>query len=439
MKSTYSRRYRRNPSTKRDSGMFKKDSQEHAFFSGPANEHFFKPNLTIQRKCAHCEAEDKSVKRMGDNKEDDKKVQKMEEKKEEKPVQKMEEKKEEKPVQKQEEKKEEKPVQKQEEKKEEKPVQKMEEKKEEKPVQKQEEKEEKPAAAKQMSPSQAPHVVTSSYIDSIGGKGQALPEQAKHYFSKKMDYDFSNVKVHTGSDAERSAKEVNAKAYTVDNHIVFNKGQFNPRSEEGKRLLAHELTHVIQQKEKKSDILQRVTDNIEKQKEEEKTHTSEGHATNTKNKTAYGCAGVSVQGQTDANYTDSYKTSGTTKPSEKCTDCTPPDCINASGLIVSVFKANPVITLPDVPDGLSECETRAVSRFIHGTLKRHEQQHVAAFNTYNGVVRTPYSFTGCQGELDAYMQSKHDDINTLRQDAANARSNALDPFNPTIPCNCPDQ
>jgi hypothetical protein len=255
-----------------------------------------------------------------------------------------------------------------------------------------------------------------------------------------MNYDFTNVKVHTGNDAERSAKEVNAKAYTVDNHIVFNKGYYNPGSDEGRNLLAHELTHVIQQKERKSDILQRVSEAVQKQKEEEeKSHITEGQATNTKNKTAYGCAGVSVQGQTDANYTDSFKSSGTTKSSEKCTDCTPPDCVTASGVIVSRFKANPAITLPAVPDGLSECEARAVARFINTTLRRHEQQHVAAFNTYNGVVRTPYSFTGCKGELDSYLQSKHDAINTVRQDAANARSNALDPFNATIPCNCPDQ
>ena len=62
-----------------------------------------------------------------------------------------------------------------------------------------------------------------------------------------MGSDFSNVKVHTDSEAARSAQEINAKAYAVGNNIVFNEGQCDIESNEGKKLMAHELTHVMQQ------------------------------------------------------------------------------------------------------------------------------------------------------------------------------------------------
>src|SRR6185369_1733155 len=56
-----------------------------------------------------------------------------------------------------------------------------------------------------------------------------------------------DVRVHSDSSAERSARDMNAAAYTVGNHIVFSSGRFEPETPEGRRLLAHELTHVVQQ------------------------------------------------------------------------------------------------------------------------------------------------------------------------------------------------
>ena len=112
-----------------------------------------------------------------------------------------------------------------------------------------------------------------------------------------------------------------------------------------------------------------------------------------------------------------------------------------TGTVVSVFTANPQITLPSVPSGLNECEQNAVQQFINTTLRAHELQHVAAFNTYRGTVRTPYTYRGCASGLDAYMQQIHDNIESARKTASDARSSALDAnganiFNVT--CNCPD-
>jgi hypothetical protein len=65
--------------------------------------------------------------------------------------------------------------------------------------------------------------------------------------SPDMRHDFSSVQIHNDSRAAESARAVNSLAYTVGRHIVFGAGQFAPQTHEGRRLLAHELTHVLQQ------------------------------------------------------------------------------------------------------------------------------------------------------------------------------------------------
>jgi hypothetical protein len=463
MKSTYGRRYRRSASPSRESATPKKDSQqEQAFFAGPSEQSFFKPNIAIQRKCDHCEAEEKKAQRMAGPKEEEKKVQKMGDKKEEEihrepekkeeVIHKMEDKKEDKELHRAAEAKEEDKIHKMNDKKEEEihrepekkeeVIHKMEDKKEDNEIHRETEKKEEKSIAKKDSNSSISNGIaaTGTYIQSLNGKGSPLPKDTQHFFGKRMSYDFSNVKIHTGTEAEQSAKNVNAKAYAVDNNIVFNKGQYNPTSVEGKKLLAHELTHVIQQNEHEPEILNRVAENTGGgQAQQPGSFIMSGHATNTHNKRAYGCEGVNVQGHTDANYTDSFTSSGTTKPSSKCTECDPADCVDASGFIVSAFNANPAITLPSVPDGLSDCENTALTKFINTTLNNHEKKHVAAFNTYNATIKTPYKFTGCHADMDGYIQSLHDAINTKKMAASNSRSDALDPFSPAIPCDCKDQ
>ena len=63
----------------------------------------------------------------------------------------------------------------------------------------------------------------------------------------RFGHDFSSVRIHTGRDAEDSTRGLAAAAYTVGNHIVFGAGRYRPASVEGRRLLAHEITHVVQQ------------------------------------------------------------------------------------------------------------------------------------------------------------------------------------------------
>jgi hypothetical protein len=91
---------------------------------------------------------------------------------------------------------------------------------------------------------------TENYIQSLSG-GSRLNGEDKMFFESRMGYDFSDVRLHTDSNAARSAQSINALAYTNGNNIVFNEGQFAPGTDSGKRLLSHELTHVIQQSAQK--------------------------------------------------------------------------------------------------------------------------------------------------------------------------------------------
>jgi hypothetical protein len=86
-----------------------------------------------------------------------------------------------------------------------------------------------------------------SYVGSLGSSGQALPESSRQFYEPRFGQDFSNVRIHTDSVAAKSAQSINALAYTTGNNIVFNSGQYSPESDGGKKLMAHELTHVVQQ------------------------------------------------------------------------------------------------------------------------------------------------------------------------------------------------
>ena len=79
--------------------------------------------------------------------------------------------------------------------------------------------------------------------------GQPLSQEALAFIEPHFGQDFSQVRVHTNVKAEQSAREVNALAYTVGRDVVFAKGQYAPKDMTGKRLLVHELTHVLQQQQ----------------------------------------------------------------------------------------------------------------------------------------------------------------------------------------------
>jgi hypothetical protein len=78
--------------------------------------------------------------------------------------------------------------------------------------------------------------------------GQPLDAETRAFMEPRFEHDFSAVRVHADPRASESARAVNALAYTVGRDVVFGRGQYNPASIAGRGLMAHELTHVIQQR-----------------------------------------------------------------------------------------------------------------------------------------------------------------------------------------------
>jgi hypothetical protein len=81
----------------------------------------------------------------------------------------------------------------------------------------------------------------------ISSGGQPLAPQTQQFMESRFGHDFSQVKIHTHSQAAASAQAIHARAYTLGQDVVFNTGEYAPDTDSGKHLLAHELTHVVQQ------------------------------------------------------------------------------------------------------------------------------------------------------------------------------------------------
>jgi hypothetical protein len=87
----------------------------------------------------------------------------------------------------------------------------------------------------------------SNQITASQGKGNSLSSSTKAFMEERFEADFSGVRLHTDEKAVQLTKELNAQAFTTGNDIYFNEGKYSPETSEGKHLLAHELTHTIQQ------------------------------------------------------------------------------------------------------------------------------------------------------------------------------------------------
>ena len=84
-------------------------------------------------------------------------------------------------------------------------------------------------------------------ISGLRGGGQPLSPALRGFFEPRFGHDFSQVHLHQGSRASAAAKAVGARAYTLGRDVVFGQGEYRPESDQGRRLIAHELTHVVQQ------------------------------------------------------------------------------------------------------------------------------------------------------------------------------------------------
>lgn len=92
--------------------------------------------------------------------------------------------------------------------------------------------------------------VANSAVDMSGSGGHALPESTRSFFESRFGNDFSQVRVHSDTRSDKAAESINAQAFTRGHDIYFAQGHYRPDSSSGRELIAHELTHVVQQKGK---------------------------------------------------------------------------------------------------------------------------------------------------------------------------------------------
>jgi hypothetical protein len=102
--------------------------------------------------------------------------------------------------------------------------------------------------AKLQANSPAKTVVPPIVHEVVNSSGRPLDPATRGFMESRFGHDFSQVRVHSDARAAKSARAVNASAYTVGRNVVFGTGQFEPATTQGRHLLTHELTHVVQQR-----------------------------------------------------------------------------------------------------------------------------------------------------------------------------------------------
>jgi peptidoglycan hydrolase-like protein with peptidoglycan-binding domain len=93
--------------------------------------------------------------------------------------------------------------------------------------------------------------------DVLRSSGQPLETGTREFMESRFGQDFSGVRVHTDSRAAESARAVNALAYTVGRNVVFDSGRYTPQTQAGQKLMAHELTHVVQQSQQPQNVMRK--------------------------------------------------------------------------------------------------------------------------------------------------------------------------------------
>ncbi len=99
--------------------------------------------------------------------------------------------------------------------------------------------------SKESTPDLSPSI--SSRITALQGGGRPMSPSEKRFFEPRFEKDFSNVRVHSNTPANKAAQSINARAFTLGNNVVFGASEYSSNSHSGKKLFAHELTHVVQQ------------------------------------------------------------------------------------------------------------------------------------------------------------------------------------------------
>lgn len=156
-----------------------------------------------------------------------------------------------------------------------------------------------------------------------------------------------------------------------------------------------------------------------------------------------GSGSVRLHGLTEATFDGGrYSITGETRArAEGCDNCTE-GCLRVRGTLVATYRVTTTVTLPSVNDysDLTPCQRERVAAAIRDVLAPHEQDHVRAFETYNGTTRTRFDLTGCNAEeINAQLQEIHNRQASARAATARALSDALDPFHFEVDLDCEDE
>lgn len=328
---------------------------------------------------------------------------------------------------------------------------------------------------------------TVTVNDVLQSSGQPLNEDTRAFMELRFGHDFSQVRIHTDAQAATSAQALNARAYTVGQNVVFGAGQSTPETTTGKHLLAHELTHVIQQSslgntiapylDRKVLLQQQATDTEDKleavdldsnplqpaksqfqpkdetrdpviEVEEEGITSPLDETTEinlplsvdpvsnisaegeTDEVVAY-AKSLRLQGRTNAQYHNRFATLDVvTEPATECSGCPPRQCVHVTGILESTFTVTTTVTLPRVSNyrNLTPCQQERIQDTIDTVLAPHKQQHVDAFHTYDSTVSTPFDLTLCRNRFNSRIREMHNILQQSRRASAQGQSNALDSF-----------
>lgn len=155
-------------------------------------------------------------------------------------------------------------------------------------------------------------------------------------------------------------------------------------------------------------------------------------------------ATVRLEGETEATFDggSSQIVNQRVRRATGCENCEDDGCIRVTGTLVLRYRVTTVVTLPSVNDfpDLTPCQRRRVQDAIDNVLAPHEQEHVQAFETYNGTSRHPFDFKVCSAEeANERLQEIHDTDAATREANAQALSDALDPFHFDVDLDCEDE
>ena len=300
-------------------------------------------------------------------------------------------------------------------------------------------------------------------------EGDPIGNHARRPLERRLANDLTPARIHNDAVADSLTGAMGARAVTVGQHIFFRSGEYDPTSDGGVRLIAHEAAHVVQQQGAAGELslavserhesaaasfaagaelsavaapapaVQRQADDGSQQSTEVPVHLSrltvQGDPTEVD--VEGGCDGLSLHGQANATYNGGRAQVAGQKVSTSgaCGDCGEQQCLHLTGTLVTNYAVSVAITMPPMPGGLTPCEQGKVRTFLRNVLLPHEKDHESRFKTYNGQTKNPVDITGCgRDDLQAQITNLVTNEDAQRQANANALSAAIDPFVATIDC-----